>query len=171
MAAMAADGAAQAINLTGLTLKAEMDMALHIGQYRSATLVHCHCSSLISSLHCKMTRLCDVAGAGQPLTALHGKGQVVIYAPHLPFWAVHCPSHLLFSLLVHFAAILHLHQQIMHTPHWSQKLADSDACVLSNPGRCDWTTPKSQTRLKLAVQLWLLHCKVCAGPKVKDGAA
>lgn len=39
MAAMAADGAAQAINLTGLTLKAEMDMALCIGQYRSATLV------------------------------------------------------------------------------------------------------------------------------------
>lgn len=37
MAAMAADGAAQAINLTGLTLKAEMDMALRIGHYRSAT--------------------------------------------------------------------------------------------------------------------------------------
>ena len=37
MAAMASDGAAQAINLTGLTLKAEMDMALRIGQYRSPT--------------------------------------------------------------------------------------------------------------------------------------
>ena len=34
MAAMAPDGAAQAINLTGLTLKGEMDMALRIGQYR-----------------------------------------------------------------------------------------------------------------------------------------
>lgn len=40
MAAMAPDGAAQAINLTGLTLKGEMDMALRIGQYRSATLCH-----------------------------------------------------------------------------------------------------------------------------------
>lgn len=39
MAAMAADGAAQAINLTGLTLKGEMDMALRIGQYRSPTSV------------------------------------------------------------------------------------------------------------------------------------
>ena len=37
MAAMAPDGAAQAINLTGLTLKGEMDMALRIGQYRSVT--------------------------------------------------------------------------------------------------------------------------------------
>lgn len=34
MAAMAPDGAAQAVNLTGLTLQAEMDMALRIGQYR-----------------------------------------------------------------------------------------------------------------------------------------
>lgn len=40
MSAMAADGAAHAINLTGLTLKGEMDMALRIGQYRSATAVH-----------------------------------------------------------------------------------------------------------------------------------
>ena len=37
MAAMAPDGPAQAINLTGLTLKGEMDMALRIGQYRSVT--------------------------------------------------------------------------------------------------------------------------------------
>ncbi|KAL3133386.1 hypothetical protein ABBQ38_007254 [Trebouxia sp. C0009 RCD-2024] len=36
MSAMAADGAAHAINLTGLTLKGEMDMALRIGQYRRA---------------------------------------------------------------------------------------------------------------------------------------
>lgn len=36
MAAMAPDGAAQAVNLTGLTLKGEMDMALRIGQYRRA---------------------------------------------------------------------------------------------------------------------------------------
>ena len=36
MAAMAPDGAAQAVNLTGLTLQAEMDLALRIGQYRSA---------------------------------------------------------------------------------------------------------------------------------------
>lgn len=40
MSAMAADGAAHAINLTGLTLKGEMDMALRIGQYRSATAAH-----------------------------------------------------------------------------------------------------------------------------------
>ena len=50
MAALAADGAAQAINLTGLTLKAEMDMALRIGQYRSTTLVKCH-SCLNSAYH------------------------------------------------------------------------------------------------------------------------
>lgn len=34
MAAMASDGAGEAINLTGLTLQAEMDLALRIGQYR-----------------------------------------------------------------------------------------------------------------------------------------
>jgi len=42
MAAMAPDGAAQAVNLTGLTLKGEMDMALRIGQYRCSTF----CTSL-----------------------------------------------------------------------------------------------------------------------------
>ena len=47
MAAMAADGAAQAINLTGLTLKGEMDMALRIGQYRSAASANLRCSSLV----------------------------------------------------------------------------------------------------------------------------
>lgn len=36
MAAMAPDGAAQAVNLTGLTLKGEMAMALRLGQYRRA---------------------------------------------------------------------------------------------------------------------------------------
>ena len=34
MAAMASDGAGEAINLTGLTLQAEVDLALRIGQYR-----------------------------------------------------------------------------------------------------------------------------------------
>ena len=39
MAAMAPDGAAQAVNLTGLTLKGEMAVALRLGQYRSAYLL------------------------------------------------------------------------------------------------------------------------------------
>lgn len=52
MAAMAPDGAAQAINLTGLTLKGEMDMALRIGQYRYATTIlltlsESHCGSFL----------------------------------------------------------------------------------------------------------------------------
>lgn len=34
MSAMAPDGAGEVINLTGLTLTAEMDLALHTGQYR-----------------------------------------------------------------------------------------------------------------------------------------
>ena len=42
MAAMAPDGAAQAVNLTGLTLKGEMDMALRIGQYRCNPLYTLH---------------------------------------------------------------------------------------------------------------------------------
>ncbi len=42
MAAMAPDGAAQAVNLTGLTLKGEMDMALRIGQYRCVPLYSLH---------------------------------------------------------------------------------------------------------------------------------
>jgi hypothetical protein len=42
MAAMAPDGAAQAVNLTGLTLKGEMDMALRIGQYRRVPLHTLH---------------------------------------------------------------------------------------------------------------------------------
>ena len=42
MAAMAPDGAAQAVNLTGLTLKGEMDMALRIGQYRCVQLCSVH---------------------------------------------------------------------------------------------------------------------------------
>lgn len=41
MAAMAPDGAVQAINLTGLTLQGEMDMALRIGQYRSPFFPRC----------------------------------------------------------------------------------------------------------------------------------
>lgn len=42
MAAMAPDGAGEAINLTGLSLQAEMDMALRIGQYRSDPAQICH---------------------------------------------------------------------------------------------------------------------------------
>ena len=42
MAAMAPDGAGEAINLTGLSLQAEMDMALRIGQYRSDPAHICH---------------------------------------------------------------------------------------------------------------------------------
>ncbi len=42
MTAMAPDGAAQAVNLTGLTLQGEMDMALRIGQYRCVPLYSVH---------------------------------------------------------------------------------------------------------------------------------
>lgn len=60
MAAMAADGAAQAINLTGLTLKGEMDMALRIGQYRFVTTNHCYYS--VDPAFSVLQRLPDVFG-------------------------------------------------------------------------------------------------------------
>ncbi len=51
MAAMAPDGAAQAVNLTGLTLKGEMDMALRIGQYRCVLLYGVSCCTVCTSLY------------------------------------------------------------------------------------------------------------------------
>lgn len=51
MAAMAPDGALEAINLTGLTLPTEMDMALRTGQYRwAATAFCCHWAAVTASM-------------------------------------------------------------------------------------------------------------------------
>lgn len=50
MAAMAPDGAGEVINLTGLTLQAEMDLALRTGQYRSG--------------HMQMARIVTVSCSG-----------------------------------------------------------------------------------------------------------
>lgn len=87
MAAMAADGAAQAINLTGLTLKGEMDMALRIGQYRSAALVNSRCSSLACYALLDDKALWLVQGSHRhPCMTI---GQLAIHAPLA--WAICFP--------------------------------------------------------------------------------
>jgi len=73
MAAMAPDGAAQAVNLTGLTLKGEMDMALHIGQYRSVMLTspHATCCAAWASARgfCGKQELCMAHQSDAPCLA------------------------------------------------------------------------------------------------------